>query len=70
MTRHTPPEVRQEQLRQCYAISDALTANFLAAMWANKGDTTRAKILSVTDILPTFPKSHPQKTHNNTPKTP
>jgi hypothetical protein len=24
---------------------DALTANFLAAMWASKGDTTRANIL-------------------------
>jgi hypothetical protein len=45
MTRRTPPEVRHEQLRQCYAISDALTANFIAALWASKGDTTRANIL-------------------------
>jgi hypothetical protein len=45
MTRRIPPELRFEQIRQRYVIGDALTANFLAAMWASKGDTTRADIL-------------------------
>ena len=40
-----PTELRREQIRQRHAIIDALTANFLAAWWASKGDTTRASIM-------------------------
>jgi hypothetical protein len=45
MTRHTLPKSANEQLRQRYAISDTLTANFLAALWASKGESTRANLL-------------------------
>ena len=35
----------QEQVRRKFLIYDALTANYVAAMWENKGDKIRAAIL-------------------------
>jgi hypothetical protein len=41
---HTEPrDVRQEQTRKDFLIYDAIIANFCAAFWELRGDTSRAQ---------------------------